>query len=185
MIFPKGFMIQRLFTFSRRLVIVAVVCSLIASMLVLLTGTVETLDVLYTLASDWSKLSGKKVMVPLVEVTDLFLVGTVFYIVALGLYELFVDSRLRIPPWLEIRSVDELKTRLAGVVVVVLGVSFLGETVKGIKSLDLLLSGGASALVIVALTYFLGNHTHNDRTTHDGEITGAHSPEATDKSYDI
>ncbi|MEN9244605.1 MAG: YqhA family protein, partial [Gloeomargarita sp. DG02_5_bins_242] len=72
-------MIQRLFTFSRRMVIVAVVCSLIASMLVLLIGMVETIDVVYTLASDWSKLSGKKVMIPLVEVTDLFLVGTVFY----------------------------------------------------------------------------------------------------------
>jgi uncharacterized membrane protein YqhA len=31
---------------------------------------------------------------------------------ALGLYELFVDERIKVPHWLEIHSIDDLKSKV-------------------------------------------------------------------------
>ena len=86
---------------------------------------------------------------------DLFLLGTVFYIIALGLYELFIDTNIRVPSWLEIKTLDDLKDKLIGVVIVVLAVLFLGQVVSWNGQKDLLGYGVAIALVIAALTYFL------------------------------
>lgn len=90
-----------------------------------------------------------------IDLADLFLVGTVLYVMALGLYELFIDDRLPLPAWLEIHDIDDLKGKLVGVVVVVLAVFFLGEAVGGDGQRDVLRLGGGIALVIAALTYFL------------------------------
>ncbi|QSZ66940.1 YqhA family protein [Methanofollis aquaemaris] len=63
-----------------------------------------------------------------IKVIDTFLVATVFYIISLGLYELFI-ARAPLPGWAEIRTLDDLKTKLLGVVVIALAVLFLGEAV--------------------------------------------------------
>jgi uncharacterized membrane protein YqhA len=49
---------------------------------------------------------------------------------ALGLYELFIDDRIKVPHWLEIHSIDDLKTKLTSAIVVVLSVLFLAEVVR-------------------------------------------------------
>src|SRR2546430_666113 len=85
---------------------------------------------------------------------DLFLLGTVLYIVALGLYELFIDDRLPMPAWLLIQDLDDLKNKLIGVVIVLLGVTFLGKVVTWDGDRNILFFGGASALVIIALGGF-------------------------------
>ncbi len=74
---------------------------------------------------------------------------------AIGLYELFVDPQLPTLPWLAIKDIDDLKARVLGVVIVVLGVLFLGQVISWDGERDLLGFGVAVALVIAALTYFL------------------------------
>lgn len=75
--------------------------------------------------------------------------------IALGLYELFIDNTLKLPEWLQIRTFDDLKNKLVGVVLVVLAVLFLGHVVAWDGSRDLLGFGLAIAAVIAALTFFL------------------------------
>jgi uncharacterized membrane protein YqhA len=79
----------------------------------------------------------------------------VLLMIALGLYELFIDSELKLPDWLHIRTFDDLKNKLVGVVLVVLAVIFLGHVVAWDGSKDLLGFGLAVAAVIAALTWFL------------------------------
>jgi uncharacterized membrane protein YqhA len=98
-----------------------------------------------------------------IEVVDVFLLGTIFYIVALGLYELFIEEGVGLPPWLVIRDLDDLKSKLIGVVIVVLGVLFLGQVVTWDGQRDLLRFGVAIAIVIIALTYFLGQRAKKDK----------------------
>jgi len=85
----------------------------------------------------------------------LFLLVTVFYITELGLYELFIDDRIKVPIWLEIHTIDDLKTKLTSVIVVVLSVLFLSEVVRWNGGTNILPLGARIALVIAALTYFL------------------------------
>jgi uncharacterized membrane protein YqhA len=71
---------------------------------------------------------------------------TVFYIIALGLYELFVDDRVELPQWLIIRNIDDLKNKLAGVVVVVMAVLFRGRWFPGTGSATCLATAWRSRL---------------------------------------
>jgi uncharacterized membrane protein YqhA len=90
-----------------------------------------------------------------IEVVDGFLLATVFLIVAIGLYELFIDNTLELPDWLEINSLDDLKAKLVGVVVIVLGVIFLGFTARWQGETVIAYLGVGVGAVIAALTYFL------------------------------
>jgi hypothetical protein len=62
--------------------------------------------------------AGSMLALSFIEVVDLFLLWTVFLIIALGLYELFISSDLKLPGWLVIRTLDDLEVELVGVVIV-------------------------------------------------------------------
>jgi len=89
-----------------------------------------------------------------VEYVHTFLVGTVLYITAVGLYQLFI-SELNFVGWLKIESTEELETNLIGVTVVVLAVNFMGAIFAG-KTENLLQYGAGIALPIAALGLFVG-----------------------------
>ncbi len=89
-----------------------------------------------------------------VEYVHTFLVGTVLYITAVGLYQLFIHE-IKFPGWLKIDSTEELETNLIGVTVVVLAVNFMGAVfVRGTE--NLLQYGAGIALPIAALGLFVG-----------------------------
>jgi uncharacterized membrane protein YqhA len=124
------------------------------------------------LTTIWSVLKGnyltegssKTLAYAFLQVADLYLIGAVLYIIAMGLYELFIDETLDLPNWLEIHSLDDLKDILLGVLVLVMGVFFLGELVKWKGESDLLIGGVAIALVIIALAYFTGQKGQKKRS---------------------
>jgi uncharacterized membrane protein YqhA len=97
----------------------------------------------------------KDLSVDVLELVDAFLLGTVVYIVALGLYLLFVDPLLPLPEWLHIRDIDELKAKVVAVIVVLLGVSFLPFVVAWEGGRSILYLGLAVAAVIAALSFLL------------------------------
>ncbi len=89
-----------------------------------------------------------------VEFVHTFLVGTVLYITAVGLYQLFIQE-IKFPGWLKIDSTEELETNLIGVTVVVLAVNFMGAVFVG-GTENLLQYGAGIALPIAALGLFVG-----------------------------
>lgn len=95
-----------------------------------------------------------QVIFEVVEYVHLFLIGTVLYITAIGLYQLFVNE-IKFPNWLKIDSTEELETNLIGVTVVVLAVNFMGAVFLGGRE-NLLEFGVGIALPIAALGLFLG-----------------------------
>jgi uncharacterized membrane protein YqhA len=145
---------------GRYFIIIAVICSFIAAILTLVYGGLLTFHSALQVLSPGvisSKVS-KQLVVAMIEVIDLFLLGTVFYITSLGLYELFIDEHIEVPEWMEIRTIDDLKARLISVVVVVLGVVFLGQAVSWDGESNLLNFGASIGLVIASLTFFLNTH---------------------------
>jgi uncharacterized membrane protein YqhA len=93
-------------------------------------------------------------VVEVVESVHTFLVGTVLYITAVGLYQLFIQE-VKVPGWLKIDSTEELETNLIGVTVVVLAVNFMNAVFIG-KTENLLQHGAGIALPIAALGLFIG-----------------------------
>ena len=96
---------------------------------------------------------------------DLFLIGATLLISAVGFYELFVreiqfGKATRIPAWLEMRDLNDLKGRIIAMIVLVLSVSFAEVVVDAYSGRHALELGGGIALVIAALTVFVrfGGH---------------------------
>ena len=150
-------MLAKLLAWSRYLIIISVIGSLAASVTVTLFAGVHMVWVVLAFISDPGHPEdlGKRVAVGATELIELFLLGTVLYIIALGLYQLFIDRDVYLPPWLEIRTIDNLKQRLLSTVVVMLAVSFLGFVVTWDGSMNILALGVAIGLVLASLAYIL------------------------------
>jgi uncharacterized membrane protein YqhA len=97
----------------------------------------------------------------LLLLTDLFLVGATLMIAAFGFYDLFItrmdvpSPSLRLPDWLRMRDLNDLKARVISMVILVAAVTFVDVAVETGGGLNTLYLGAAVALVIAALTAFL------------------------------
>ena len=89
----------------------------IAATSLLAYGAFETFDAVRSLlTADGNAPKGAKgLILTFIEITDLFLLATVLYVIAIGLFELFVDDRMVLPHWLEIHDLNDLKEKLIGV----------------------------------------------------------------------
>ncbi|OPX69405.1 MAG: hypothetical protein A4E37_00396 [Methanoregulaceae archaeon PtaB.Bin056] len=142
---------------SRFLFLLAVLGSSLLAFSLFVYGFIITLSSLYYAFSHFSLEieAMKAAMAVAVELVDLFLVATVFYIIALGFYELFI-AKAPLPGWLKICDLDDLKEKLLGLVVIALAVLFLGESLIWPNGQgDLLVYGLANAAVIGAISLYV------------------------------
>ena len=156
---------SRVLSATRYLVVLPVLGLAIAASVFLVFGgiglirllvelTIEALGALGAVAHETTEVEKGLVIFEVVEYVHLFLVGTVLYITAVGLYQLFVHE-IKFPDWLQIDSTEELETNLIGVTVVVLAVNFMGAVL--VRGTDNLIQYGAGiALPIAALGLFIG-----------------------------
>ena len=84
---------------------------------------------------------------------DLYLIGLVLIIFALGLYQLFIDPDLFLPEWLNTPSLDTLKERLMVIVIVLLPIIFLGHVSTAKNGFFIAQLGIGIALVMIAIGY--------------------------------
>jgi uncharacterized membrane protein YqhA len=101
-------------------------------------------------------------------VIDLFLIGATMLIAAIGFYELFINRvdapRAKIPGWLVMHDLNDLKARVIAMIVLVAAVSFVELLVDFRSGLDVLEVGAGVGLVIGALTVFMrfGTQRHGE-----------------------
>ena len=154
---------QRFLGSTRYLVIVPVIGLVIAASFFFIFGGIGLIRLLIDLliaalsgggAHGEAEADVTLVIVEVVEFVHTFLVGTVLYITAVGLYQLFIQE-IKFPNWLKVDSTEELETNLIGVTVVVLAVNFMGAVFVG-GTENLLQYGAGIALPIAALGLFIG-----------------------------
>lgn len=168
---------KRILASSRYFFIIAVISSFVLSVALFVQSAILTFQlVLKPLYNPGVEMkTAKEFAVGAIEVIDFFLLATVFYIVALGLYSLFIDDDLPMPDWLHIHDFDDVKGSLIGVIIVALGVFFMGQVVNWKGGTDLFFFGTAIALVIIALSYFVSLKKKKDTTsTSDSENPEEH-----------
>lgn len=126
---------------SRLVVLVPVAASVVMAVAIIVAATVDSATAIsrigtYFVGSGWSGDASTALLTDMVRAVDGYLLGTILLIFAFGLYELFVG---KIGPaetsefagrLLLIRSIDDLKDRLAKVVVLVLVVKFFQQALK-------------------------------------------------------
>ena len=118
-------------------------------------GRIATAGAMLLRSGDFSAKAAKTMSLAVIEVIDLFLVGTVAYITAIGLYKLFIkNAETRLPMSSKINTLKDLEDKIIGVIVAALAVAFLGRA-TGVDEPEALLNYGAGvAVVIAALAFF-------------------------------
>jgi uncharacterized membrane protein YqhA len=97
----------------------------------------------------------------LLLLTDLFLIGATLMIAAFGFYDLFIGRigasgpGIRLPGWLRMHDLNDLKARVISMIILVAAVSFVDDVVESRDGLDTLYLGVGVGVVIAALTAFL------------------------------
>lgn len=149
---------------GRYMVILGVIGAFLAAISLFVYGGILTVQqIIETIQTGYVSSKGSKsLMLSFVEIADIFLLGTVMYIISTGLYELFIDDNIELPGWLEIHTLDDLKQKLVGVIVVVMAVVFLGHVIKWHGETEIVYYGAAIAFMVAALTYFTSQKKKKD-----------------------
>ena len=139
------------------LIIPVVGCVLLtAGVVVMGVGRIFTGGAKILRAGDFGPKASKILSLAVIEIIDLFLIGTVAYIAAVGLYRLFISNRqIELPMRLKINTLKDLEDKIIGVLVAALAVAFLGQAAGASEPAALLSYGGGIALVIAALAFFM------------------------------
>lgn len=143
---------RRLIELSRFVVAIPAIGSIVGAFILMAIGTWEIVRAFLKLID--TEVALKESVVTILTAIDTLLLATVLLVIGYGLYELFVDSNVRLPPWLEIRSLDDLKAKLIGVVVAIIAVVFLGVLVDSTDANDVMLIGIGAGAVVVGLAAF-------------------------------
>lgn len=150
---------------SRFVVMLAVIGSLVTGIIMFVVSSFDVYELVqsmfhYFASAEVNHAADRHHIVSgVVEIIDGYLLGTVLVIFSLGLYELFIS---RLDPAIEnelsakvliINSLDDLKTRLGKVILMILIVNFFqhGISIQVNTPMDLLAFGGGVALIGLAL----------------------------------
>jgi uncharacterized membrane protein YqhA len=146
----------KLISATRFLVLIPIVGLALAAAVLFTFGGIGLVAFLIkeaTLAAEGHELTVLPIF-DLLQYVHQFLIGTVLYITSIGFYQLFIQ-KVPVPDWMKTESAEDLETSLVGVIIVVLGIEFLGAVFSGTQT-DLLSYGAGIALPIAALALFLG-----------------------------
>lgn len=147
---------------TRAVIILPVIATTAAALALMVWGFIDTWRFVKELLFPVEHaLTRDEALLHAIEIVDLFLLATVVQVVSLGLYQLYFRQDLQLPKWLKIDDLDDLKSKLVGVSITVMAVFFLGKVITWSAGIDILYLGGAAAMVIAALTYFLSKIDHH------------------------
>lgn len=157
---------ERVLLKSRFITFLAVIFSLIGTTIVFIVASYDIMSVLidawnYYINDSNNKSFHDDVLGSVIGAIDLYLIALVLLIFSFGVYELFIApieaAKTKNLNVLEVHSLDQLKDKIAKVVIMVLIVKFFQKVIKIQYSnpLDMLYFAGAIFLLALGL-YFLG-----------------------------
>jgi uncharacterized membrane protein YqhA len=143
---------RRILELARYAVVVPSAASVIGAIVLMILGSIEIIRSAVNVVVKQVPL--KETVVAILTSVDAILLGTVLLVIGYGLYELFVDTNLEVPDWLEITTLDDLKAKLIGVVVAIIAVIFVGVLVDAKSSDEVMYYGIGAGAVVLALAAF-------------------------------
>lgn len=138
-------------------VVFVIISTFVLSVALIFFGAIETTQFIVSM-TELEVLSHSfhiEALLAVTEIVDLFLLAIVVQVVSLGVYQLYFNEHMHLPKWLRIQSLNDLKSKLVGVIVTMLGVAVLGRVLVWDGGETIAYLGVGAAAVIIALTYFL------------------------------
>lgn len=160
---------ERVLWNSRLFVLLAVILSMIGAILLFIVASIDVFKAVWNTYKYYIGLLGEEADIhnvllhTIVTAIDLYLIAVVLLIFSFGLYELFIrkitikdDTSSKV---LEIHTLDQLKDKLAKVIVMALIVAFFSKVLSmGIADAKDMIFFSSSILAICIGLYFLHKH---------------------------
>lgn len=143
---------KRAIGLTRYAVFVPALASIFGAILLMAQGSIAI--VMVVVDAVLNDLGLKETIVEVLTAVDAILLGTVLLVIGYGLYELFIDTDIQVPLWLRVEDLDDLKSKLIGVVVAILAVVFVGVFVDSSRSDDVISYGVGAGALVVGLAIF-------------------------------
>lgn len=159
---------------ARYAVVIPAVASILGALLLMFQGSVAMVTTIIDVVTSGNKL--KLTIVDILTAVDAILLGTVLLVIGYGLYELFIDEDLRVPLWLQVQDLDDLKSKLIGVIVAIISVIFVGVFVDNDRASDVISYGVGAGAMVTGLAAF-AFATRKDPSQRNRRVKGA-TPEA-------
>jgi uncharacterized membrane protein YqhA len=147
---------------SKFLVLIAVLSALFSSFFLFILGVIEVIKGILLFFNVNYSLAKTHLITGIISAVDVFLIATVLLIFGLGLYELFIGKikeveKDRSSKILQIHSLNELKEKIAKVIIMALIVIFFkyAMEIKYANLKDLIYL--SSSILLITLSYFLLN----------------------------
>lgn len=150
---------------TRYAVIVPALASILGALLLMAQGSIAIVQVIFKAIS--TSFGLKETIVEVLTAVDAILLGTVLLVIGYGLYELFIDADIDVPQWLKVQDLDDLKSKLIGVVVAIVAVVFVGVFVDSNRA-DEVISYGVGAGALVAGLALFAYATRKEPTNEKG-----------------
>lgn len=145
---------NRIFFYSRYIVLLGVFGSIITSFILFAIALYSNICSLINAMAKLKDVSAvHAVALDVLHHADDYLIATSMFIVGTGLYSLYID-KAHLPQGLVVKSLNELKNRLIGVITVAMAMTFLGESADWDGNRNLLTIGLSIAAVIISLAIF-------------------------------
>ncbi len=151
---------KRVLGYTRYAVVVPAIASIVGALLLMAQGSISMLNVAMDAVQDESHL--KDSIVDVLTAIDAILLGTVLLVIGYGLYELFIDADIEVPQWLRVNNLDDLKSKLIGVVVAIIAVVYVGVFVDSNRSSDVISYGVGAGALVAGLAIFAFATRKND-----------------------
>lgn len=145
-------LMNKILGLTRYAVVVPAVASILGALLLMAQGSISMVIVVIDAVANDSTL--KDTIVDVLTAVDAILLGTVLLVIGYGLYELFIDAEVDVPAWLRVRDLDDLKSKLIGVVVAIIAVVFVGVFVDSNRAEDVISYGVGAGAIVVGLAIF-------------------------------
>ncbi len=134
------------FYIFRYVSLVAIICSLIGSLLLFLVGAWKTYGAIKIVLFDYIPKGNENLQpeniatIYLMKSLDTFLIALVLFIFAYGVYTLFISNKNNIEDngalnWIRVSSIGQLKNVLAEVIIIILFVIFLEVVFENMDNL--------------------------------------------------
>jgi len=143
---------NRILAATRYIAVIPSIAAILGAILLMVQGSVAMVQVIIDVITDGTKL--KITIVEVLTAVDAILLGTVLLVIGYGLYELFIDEDLEVPVWLQVHDLDDLKSKLIGVVVAIISVIFVGVYVDANRASDVIAYGVGAGALVVGLAIF-------------------------------
>ena len=155
---------NRILSLTRYAVVVPALASILGALLLMAQGSISMVITTVAAASKESTL--KDTIVEVLTAVDAILLGTVLLVIGYGLYELFIDADVDVPLWLRVHDLDDLKSKLIGVVVAIIAVVFVGVFVDSNRAEDVIAYGVGAGAIVSGLAIFAYASKKSGSTPH-------------------